>query len=504
MGTNENLVTDKFNPVLQENHFVTSQGELFCLKVTCDDCEHVTKCKNIPEKIDSSLNTNIRRALAPRKAPKGEYIGDTTKIVLKTFTEKPEFADDRILYDWENDYYLCSSGSCLGCEHLRACKPDNIEIRESDLRMWSSDLKAQEPRCYAMLSKEPRWVELFQNDSIRSTPYLYEAVTNLFDLIIDTEIDKNYWTFLDFNFFNDRTDLYYLVNAVATKDLERFELTARFILLTFAKQHKSYLAVVEDLILNLPSKLDYMFNKLVEFKVVFPPVGDFHGANAVALFSEETVKTAYIEDYSTFKNYYRDKAKKCGLALNYGGTEFMLSRTLNVSESEGKKLFENYFSILHVFKKYLDKAWFKACKTLYIRTMVGRKIYVPELAITDRKFIWKKFKEGKNNVYNYPIQASGAEMVRIMCIKAYTYFTSFKLSKFDINHPAKVTQNTKLMSVSRSSLKLDELSAFIDKAETGNVLIIIIEDDGSVTLQADRSIRVKWSEAEYFEMKEVL
>ena len=62
--SDENLITTKFNPVLQEKHFVTSQGNLYCLKVTCDDCEHITRCKNVPEKVDESLNTNIRRALA--------------------------------------------------------------------------------------------------------------------------------------------------------------------------------------------------------------------------------------------------------------------------------------------------------------------------------------------------------------------------------------------------------------------------------------------------------
>ena len=182
----------------------------------------------------------------------------------------------------------------------------------------------------------------------------------------------------------------------------------------------------------------------------------------------------------------------------------MLSRTLGVPEPEGKKLFDNYFSILHVFKKYLDSAWFKACKTLYIRTMIGRKIYIPELAITDRKLIWKKFKEGKNNVYNYPIQSSGAEMIRLMYIKAYEFFTGFKLTKFDVNHPAKVTQNTKLMSISSSSDKLDELSEFIDKSEAGNTLIIVVDDENNVVMQADKSIMLKWSDAEYFNMSEVL
>ena len=499
----ENLITTKFNPVLQEKHFVTSQGNLYCLKVTCEDCEHITRCKNVPEKVDESLNTNIRRALATRKAPKGEYVGDTTKVVVRRFKDKPEFESERVLYDWENDNYLCVSGSCLGCEHIKICKPE-LEIKDSDLRMWSSDLKAQEPRCYAMLSKEPRWVELFQNDSIRSTPYLYEAVTNLFDIFLDSSLDANYWTFLDANFFEDRTDLYYLVHSIANKDIERFTVTAKYILLLFAKQYKDYVKPVQDLIEVLPEKMDYMFNKLAEFRVIFPPVGDFHGANAVALFTEEVVKTAYVEDYNTFKNYYRDKAKKCGLALNYGGTEYMVSRTLGVPEAEGKKFYDNYFSILHVFKKYLDKAWFKACKQLFIRTMVGRKIYIPELAITDRKFIWKKLNEGKNNVYNYPIQASGAEMIRIMKIKAYSFFTKYKLTKFDINHPAKVTQGTKLMMCYAHSDKLDELSEYIDKAETGNTLIIVMDKDNNVVMQADRSIRLKWSDAEYFNLKEVL
>ena len=122
----------------------------------------------------------------------------------------------------------------------------------------------------------------------------------------------------------------------------------------------------------------------------------------------------------------------------------MVSRTLGVTEAEGKKFYDNYFSILHVFKKYLDKAWFKACKQLFIRTMIGRKIYIPELAITDRKLIWKKLSEGKNNVYNYPIQASGAEMIRLMKIKAYSFFTKYKLTKFDINHPERLLKGLNL------------------------------------------------------------
>lgn len=499
-----NLTTDKFNSILQEGQFVTSQGELFCLKVTCEDCEHITKCKNETAKVDSSMNTNIRRAIAPRKSVKGEYVGDTTKIVLKTFNDKPSYADDRFIYDWEEDRYICSSGTCLSCPHIKLCKPDNIEVRESDMRVWSSDLKAQEPRCYAMLSKEPNWVSLFQNDSIRSTPYLYESVTNLFDLFVETETDERYWKFLDYNFFEDRTDLYYLVNSIATRDLDRFTLTAKFILMLFIKQYPDFYKEATEVIDTLETKLDYMYDKLVEFKVIFPPVGDFHGANAVALFTEEPVKKAYIEDYDTFKNYFRDKAKKCGLALNYGGTEYMLSRTLGVSESEGKKYYDSYFSVLHVFKKYLDKAWFKACKTLYIRTMIGRIIYIPELAITERARMWVKMKTGKNSVYNYPIQASGAEMIRLMCIRAYTFFTKYNLTKFDVNHPAKVTQNTKLMSIKDSSSKLEELSEFLDKAQTGNVLIIVVSSDGSVVSQSDRSIRIKWAEAEYFNLKEVL
>ena len=52
--------------------------------------------------------------------------------------------------------------------------------------------------------------------------------------------------------------------------------------------------------------------------------------------------------------------------------------------------------------------------------------------------------------------------------------------------------------------KIDELSEYIGKAETGNVLIIVMDKDNNVVMQSDKSIRLKWSDAEYFQLKEVL
>ena len=94
-------------------------------------------------------------------------------------------------------------------------------------------------------------------------------------------------------------------------------------------------------------------------------------------------------------------------------------------------------------------------------------------------------------------------MVRNMLIKAYTYMAKFKMSKFDINYVAKVTQNSKLMTIDRYHPKVEELSEFIDKAPLGNVRILVM-DEGKVYKQASRSIGLRWKEAEYFELQEAM
>jgi DNA polymerase I-like protein with 3'-5' exonuclease and polymerase domains len=179
-------------------------------------------------------------------------------------------------------------------------------------------------------------------------------------------------------------------------------------------------------------------------------------------------------------------------------------RVLGVSEPEAEKVFDKYFQTLNVFKGYLDRAWKEAVKKLYVKTMVGRRIYIWQLAITERKRMWIKLGEGKNNVYNYPIQSSSAEMVRIMLIKAYQFFSEFRTTKYDINYLAKVTQNSNLMSISSNSPKLEELSDFIDKAPVGNVRIIVVDDNGEVLQQSSKSVAIKWAEAKNFNLTEVM
>lgn len=498
-----NLVSEDYNPVLQNGHFYVHQGEIYCLKVTCEDCEHVQKCMNVDGSVDSLVKTHVRRSIASARAPRTEFIGDTSKVVLKYFQEKT-IEQENILYDDMSDKYVCISGTCKGCDHFgNGCNPE-VEIKDYEPVIYSMDLKAQEPRCYAMISSEPNWVILFQNDSIRLVPFLYESVSHLFNLILDTETEQIYWEFLDRHFFSDRTDLYALVVALLEGNRENYRIVSEFLLLLFAKDVPEYLKPCESLIKDLDKHFDSFGKVFQDTSVKFPPIGDFHGANAAALFGRDPVENALLNDYITYKDYYRDKAKQCGLALNYGGTTRVIMNAVGCSEPEAEKLFESYFAVLSVFKQYLNKTWKLALKNMYITTMVGRRIYIPELAITDKKYIWKKYSEGKNNVYNYPIQGSGAEMIRIMLTKAYQYFTKFKTTKYDINYLANITTYSNLVSVVITGDNLEEINSFIDSSPTGNCWLIGVDNDGNVLFESDRSIAIKWEDAEKYGMKEAM
>lgn len=221
----------------------------------------------------------------------------------------------------------------------------------------------------------------------------------------------------------------------------------------------------------------------------FPEIGDWHTVNTVALdyneFAFEPMKEAYHNDYKTFKKN-RGEGKALGLAFCYGATEYNVQGTFpDMPKATAKQITDNFFKSLPVFNKYLKKLLKQAKKDLYVKTFLGRKLYIPQLS-SDEEF--RVQMQGKNNAYNYPIQSFGAEHIRLSMYKVGEWVENNQMYKWQgnniVNHYIK-----RIVTIHQ-----DDLDSFVeeelDKMEIGNTLVLVIDNDNKVVSEYDRPVRM--------------
>ncbi len=109
----------------------------------------------------------------------------------------------------------------------------------------------------------------------------------------------------------------------------------------------------------------------------------------------------------------RSIAKAVNFGLIYGKTAFGLSQELGISTSEAKKFIERYFSEFSGVHEYINKILSEALKTGEVKTLFGRRRFIPELLAKN-----KNLKEsGKRQAINTIIQGTAAEIIKLAMIK---------------------------------------------------------------------------------------
>lgn len=235
---------DTLESVSESGHFVQYYGDMFCLKESCEGCEHAETCQHVEGEIEVGKEypeLALRRAVGfgriydadPYKLEidnkeiddfsfvNGRYRANlkdagylpdqNIKGIYKQLPDLPtEEPEPYMLYSEKDDRYYCVRQVCSLCEHNDKCKPVML-IRPKDMSMIATDLKAQEPRLFTIMSKEPNWIDILQNDGLRSDPNLLMYLDELFmthpDLMIDVKKDRTYWRYVAARFFFDKTIL---------------------------------------------------------------------------------------------------------------------------------------------------------------------------------------------------------------------------------------------------------------------------------------------------------
>ena len=108
----------------------------------------------------------------------------------------------------------------------------------------------------------------------------------------------------------------------------------------------------------------------------------------------------------------RKKAKAINFGIMYGMGEYSLSQDLHISRAQAKEYIENY---LHNFPKvdqYLKDIVKEGYEHGYVKTMFGRRRYIPELSGKNRMIK----SAGERIAMNSPIQGTAADIIKLAMI----------------------------------------------------------------------------------------
>lgn len=109
----------------------------------------------------------------------------------------------------------------------------------------------------------------------------------------------------------------------------------------------------------------------------------------------------------------RASGKTINFAVIYGQTPFGLSGQLNVTQNEAKQYIDGYFARYQGVKKFRDKILQEARKNGEVRTLFGRRRYVPD--INSKNFGARSLAE--RIAFNTVIQGTAADIIKMAMIE---------------------------------------------------------------------------------------
>lgn len=136
--------------------------------------------------------------------------------------------------------------------------------------------------------------------------------------------------------------------------------------------------------------------KLIE---AFKEDHDIHTKTAMDVF--------HVSDHEVTSNMRR-QAKAVNFGIVYGISDYGLSQSLNITRKEAKTFIDRYLESFPGVKEYMDEIVRDAKDKGYVKTLLHRRRYLPE--ITSSNFNIRSFAE--RTAMNTPIQGSAADIIK--------------------------------------------------------------------------------------------
>lgn len=111
----------------------------------------------------------------------------------------------------------------------------------------------------------------------------------------------------------------------------------------------------------------------------------------------------------------RNRAKTANFGIIYGISTFGLSERLTIGRKEAKELIDGYFLSYPGVKLYMEESVRAARELGYVKTMFGRRRYLPD--IHSRNQVVRGMAE--RNAINAPIQGSAADIIKIAMVRIH-------------------------------------------------------------------------------------
>ncbi len=134
---------------------------------------------------------------------------------------------------------------------------------------------------------------------------------------------------------------------------------------------------------------------------------DIHARTAAEVFG--------LEDLTQVTPDQRRKAKEVNFGIPYGVSAFGLAQRLGIPNSEGRRMIDAYFERFPGIKEYIGKTVAFAKDHGYVKTLTGRRRYIPEINSgnpTGRGF-------AERTAINMPIQGTAADLIKIAMISIH-------------------------------------------------------------------------------------
>lgn len=119
----------------------------------------------------------------------------------------------------------------------------------------------------------------------------------------------------------------------------------------------------------------------------------------------------------------RSSAKAVNFGIVYGIGEFSLAQNLEIPIAEAKGYIRNYLNKYHGVREYMERIKQQAREDGYVKTMMNRIRYIPELKSSN--FNIRSF--GERVALNTPIQGTAADIIKLAMVRVYRRLKEEKL-----------------------------------------------------------------------------
>lgn len=109
----------------------------------------------------------------------------------------------------------------------------------------------------------------------------------------------------------------------------------------------------------------------------------------------------------------REKAKAVNFGIIYGSSDYGLAQNLKIPRAEAKAYIDSYFEHYKGVKAYMEQVVAEAREKGYVKTMLNRRRYLPE--INSSNFNIRSFAE--RMALNTPIQGSAADIIKLAMLR---------------------------------------------------------------------------------------